>query len=749
MYKRFTLWVCLALIFCLAPALAQAQTAPGFDLNRILRATVLVMQVRTTSNTSYVTCVSSGTIVTRTGLILTNAHSTIPNPDCVGDTLLIALNVREGEPPVPSYQAEVVQADLGLDIALLRVNAEINGRAVVNENIDLPFVELAEGSSLNLDDTITVVGYPGLSGEDAATAVSATVQGFTGEPRGGERAWVKFRSVSDTLAEVPGVFSGGGAYNREGLLVGIPTTAPLARQASATACARFQDTNLDGLVNTSDLCVPLGGAINALRPSDFALPLIRSASLGIDVTLPSAQNTALTATGLEPRVANLFFAPSANNDMPTTVISSLPSGSSSLYLFFDYEFMTPETIYELRVTIDGSTSAIFSLPPVRWSGGERGLWYIGLTGQALPNGEYNFQLLVNGVNAGEAPPLRVGGGPEPLPTFRNIQFVLREGEQIFGNGYILGVGPIVDAQFIYDNMTAGLEWTAIWYFGGQEIARVSETWALGTNGAQTTSVSDPVGLLPGRYRLALYIQGRLSSLADFTIAGGRADARPRVFTNERFVVASNISDALTARTSTSVTTPPESIFALFDWEQIAPGTLWQLRLTVDNEVFFDQTASWSQGENGAGFSIQISSDEAIPDGTYTMQLLMNNISLRTTTISVGIGQLPIDPFAEPEGVQLRGVLIDGDTGLGIPNATIFILSEAFSVVDFVYNTNQLYTLTTTDRDGRFQFSRPLRFTVPYSVIISVDGYLPINADGVEVDQETPNPLDITIYMTKG
>lgn len=738
----------LLLVLTLIGWSSSAQAPASVDLNRIQRATVLVMQTTTVGGIPYITCVSSGTFVSRDGLILTNAHSTVPNRDCSGDALIIALSVRPDEPPVLSYQAQVIQADAGLDLALLRVSAEINGRAIDTENLSLPFVELAEANTVGLDDTITVVGYPGLS-DDPVAYTTATVQGFTAEPRGGEKAWVKFRAASDLLSEVPGTFSGGGAYNRQGQLIGIPTTAPLARQTDTSGCARFQDTNGDGLINAGDLCVPLGGAINALRPADFALPLIRSASLDLQATIPTG-SLLQTTSGFEPRVSGLFFAPSANNDTPTTVISSLPAGANRLYLFFDYEFMTPETVYELRVTIDGNTSAVFSLPPARWSGGERGLWYIGLTGQTLPNGEYLVRLLVNGVLAGEAPPLRVGGAPELTPTFRNIQFVLVEGDQMFGNGYILGIGTTVSAQFIYDNMIDGMEWTGIWYYNGQELSpRVGGAWDSGLNGSQTTSFTVPTGLLPGRYRLTLYIDGRLSALADFTIAGSRADARPRIFSNERFVVAETLDEALTKSPSSEVTTPPQSIYAVFDWEFIAPGTLWQLRLSVDDQIFFDQVGAWTLNESGTGYTVRLDAPIRLPDGTYRLELLMNNILLRSISIEIGIGQLGIDPFARPEGVQLRGSLIDGDTGLGVAGVTIFILSAEFSVTDFVANANQLYATTVTDRDGRFQFSRPLQFGIPYSIIISADGYLPINADGLEVDAATDNPLELDIYMTRG
>ena len=299
-------------------------------------------------------------------------------------------------------------------------------------------------------------------------------------------------------------------------------------------------------------------------------------------------------------------------------------------------------------------------------------------------------------------------------------------------------------------MVNGLEWVGIWYFNGQELSpRVGGTWSRGDNGPETTSFTVPTGLLPGRYRLTLYIEGRLSALADFTIAGSRADARPRIFSGERFVVANTTEEALTKSSVSAVTTPPDSLYALFNWESVAPGTLWQLRLSIDGDIFFDQVAAWSLSESGTGYTLRLDTPNQLPDGTYKLDLLMNNILLRSISVEIGIGRLPIDPLARPEGVQIRGTLIDGETGLGISGATIFILSEEFSVTDFEATANQLYTTTVSDRDGRFQFSRPLRFAIPYSIIISVDGYLPINADGLEVDSKTANPLELDIYMTRG
>lgn len=723
--------------------------APPFDLDRIRRATVLIMQTQSTSTKPVITCVASGTLVSRDGLILTSAHSTVTSSDCPGTGLMVALSLDPDFAPVMTYQADIIQSDAGLDLALLRITRDFDGRSLNPDELALPFVETEDSNLVQLDDTLWVVGYPGI-GDDAVLDLRISVPGFVGEPSGDERSWFKLAvDPASPVTAVPGTMTGGGAYNREGRLVGIPTTAPVTRQTAVSECRLIQDTNVDGLVNLNDVCVPVGGSINVLRPSNFARPLIRAASLGLQLEKLS-ENTQVAQIVEAPTVEKLFFATSITNNAPASVITGLPAGSSSLYLFFDYRGMTPETVYELLVTIQGVPSPIFSLTPVRWSGGERGLWYIGSNGQVLPNGDYEFTLFINGQSA--APPARitVGGVAEPRPSFRSPIFAIIEGDQVFGDGYVLGSGNVARARFIYNNMQNGMEWVQIWYYNGVQIRSDRRTWdSLTPDGAQTVSIQSAGGPLPaGRYRLELYLDGVLASLADFTIAGAQEAAFPRVFSQTRFVVADTPTEALTATRISSFTSSLQALYAIFRWENLAPGTLWRVRWLVDEVVFFDQTLPWVNVADGEAYIMRLSAPEAIPDGTYRVELSIDNVVLQSQEIQLGIGQLPINPFSRAEGVQLQGQLLDAATREGIPGLTVIIISDQYSVADYTGSQDQVYALATTDRNGQFLLDRPLQFDVPYSLLIAADGYLPVPADGIELTRETPNPLDMVIYLTR-
>jgi S1-C subfamily serine protease len=726
------------------------QGSGTLDLEYIQRATVFIMQARNVGDNLIISCVGTGTIVSRDGLVLTNAHNTVASTNCPGETIIIALNVNLNEPPVPRFQAEIVQADPGLDLALLRITRESDGKLIETGSLTLPYVPLGDSSTVQLDETITVVGFPNI-GDDPITVERGTITGFMAEPSGGEKSWIK------TSATIRGTMSGGGAYNRQGQLIGIPTTAPLSSDAPEATCLIVQDTNGDDLVNNNDSCIPAGGFINSLRPSNFVTPLLRAASLGLTLEMVTTFPEQTQTEG-EPTLRYLGFSPSVNEaGMPTSIIPSLPTGGDSLYLFFDYDHMTPETVYELRVFTNGVANPNFSLSPVRWSGGTRGLWYVGSSGQVWPNGVYDFTLLVNGVAAGNQR-LIVGEVAAGRPQFSDIVFGLRDSQgTILGNGFVLPTGNVAFARFLYRSMAADTPWTAVWYYQGETAQRTDGLWLAedGTDGTKDISVENPDGLLPGSYRLELYIDNRLTSVSDFTLAGAQeGGAFARVFTNTHFTTASSTDEARNAARISRFSAGTQSIYALYDWEQLAAGALLTIQWTVDGDLFYQRTFPWNGPGTGDNFLLRLTSPTGVPDGTYQMMLSIGGLPFASAEATVGIGQLPLDLFAQVSGVQLRGQVLDADTLQGISGVSVLLISADYSVADFTrdWRQDQLYDSTTTDRNGQFQIERPLQRDTLYSIVIIAEGYLPLTADGVEItDVNHPDnsPIDVLLHMSRG
>ena len=82
-----------------------------------------------------------------------------------------------------------------------------------------------------------------------------------------------------------------------------------------------------------------------------------------------------------------------------------------------------------------------------------------------------------------------------------------------------GTITTVQASFAYAGLENGLTWGRIWYFGDQELTVARGQWDAGPAGQLTLHVAaGEGGFVPGRYRLEIYVAGKLMSQGSFLIA---------------------------------------------------------------------------------------------------------------------------------------------------------------------------------------------------------------------------------------
>jgi hypothetical protein len=283
-----------------------------------------------------------------------------------------------------------------------------------------------------------------------------------------------------------------------------------------------------------------------------------------------------------------------------------------------------------------------------------------------------------------------------------------------------------------------LPWTAVWYYQGVEIRRDTSTWSIGASGSQTTNITGD--LLPGNYRLELYIEDRLTTMADLVLAGGQEGVFARIFENVRF------SDAILAGAPAGIVSQNFSggasdLYTFIDWRLLSPGTPWTYRWLVDGEVFFESTEFWGAPESGTDFWFHLGSEQRLPDGSYTLEIVLAGQLFVSETARVGLGQLPVTAGNSATGVQVSGVVVDAATGEGIPGVMFIVLEAEYSVVDFVWDESQIFGRSVTDSQGRFEINRLLAYDELYSVVIYGDGYLPVSADGIEFTRDNPELED--------
>jgi hypothetical protein len=238
-----TLFV-LAVTLAASAALAQA-VLPREVRQEILRSVVQVQAYDIEADRIIGT--GSGSIVSPDGYILTNYH-VVEGP--AGRPLeWHAIMVSDPDAPdlLPEfrYWARYVAGDATYDLAILRI-VEYADETPVPAGTSFPFVTLGDSSDLLPGDPITVVGYPGISG-DTITFTTGVVSGFLGEDlTAGGKQWIK------TDAKLARGNSGGAAFDGNGLLIGIPT---LRTQTTDGSYIEQQDY---------------------LRPLALALPLIQA-----------------------------------------------------------------------------------------------------------------------------------------------------------------------------------------------------------------------------------------------------------------------------------------------------------------------------------------------------------------------------------------------------------------------------------------------------------------------------------------
>ncbi|MFZ3069608.1 MAG: serine protease [Anaerolineaceae bacterium] len=234
----------------------------------------------------------SGTIISTDGLILTNAHVVLSDRFYEVKDLIVSLTLAEDSPPVDTYLASIVQADASMDIALIKPRTDMQGNPLNYATLNLPAVPLGNSDALQLGDPLAILGYPGIGG-DTITLTRGEVSGFTSEEPYGNRAFIK------TSATIAGGNSGGLAVNAQGELVGVPTQVGSGdAEDSVVDCRPLSDTNRDGYIDENDNCVPTGGFINALRPTNLAMPLIEAARQGqVSINAGTGQGETYRASG--------------------------------------------------------------------------------------------------------------------------------------------------------------------------------------------------------------------------------------------------------------------------------------------------------------------------------------------------------------------------------------------------------------------------------------------------------------------
>ena len=721
-------------------ALLLTAFAPALALDRqtrldVLSAAVQISWVIVEGDGAYGVGVGSGTIISPDGLILTNCHVADPLlfgmpaeqvPDI--DYLGVSLTIRSDQPPQPAYLAEVVAADPILDLAVIRVAWELDRSAVNADDLNLPWVEMGDSDGVEVGDELNIFGYPGIGGE-TITFTKGVVAGFSLDSAIDGRAWIK------TDATIAGGNSGGTGVDEQGHLVGVPTRAGAGGGADYVDCRPLADTNGDGRIDDYDTCIPIGGFINALRPVKLAQPLIEAARNGLEYDPPSGKTDPSPPTG-QPVFYNLMFSPGVSGfNQPTSVVTSLPSGATSLYLFFDYDNMAPGMILEMTVSIDGQAYPDWGLPAGPWGGDEEGTWWIGWSDAAFADGRYELVLLVDGEELASEE-IEIGGPQLDTAAFSNIVFSLEEasGGEPLEPAVLFPSGVTQLLTFFdYGNMSPGMDWGMEWLVNGDVKLASEEEWAGDEQGSWFLRLTDSAGLENGTHRLNLSIEGQLAATASFWVTGGEgvaAEFQPLVFAEgvdrrgEPVGVAVSFDSGL------------EELHAFSDYTGMEDGLAFGVNWYLNGSLVIESPYDWDGGESGTWHDYVYTGSGTLPDGEYFVELMLEGQTMASGTAAIGVVGVPTpEPTPSPEGVQVEGTVLDLDTDQPISGALVLVLEPGITLRTFEWTYDEVYTSAETDRRGYFELPDPLEVGACYTVVVGADGYWTFAQDEVCIDTD--------------
>lgn len=240
-------------------------TLDRFEIAAIGRCVVLLANI----NRGRIEATGTGTIITPDGLILTNAH-VVDEADGVAVGVLEDVN----DPPEYRYLGEIVRLDPSVDVALIAIRSDINGRPLDTARLNLPYIPIdTVPEAVYRGDPVTVFGYPGI-GNDFLVVTTGSIVSVENGTLFGQRmpAWYR------TDAEIAPGSSGGLVVNGDGAFVGIPT-----------------------MVDLEDVT---GGRLGGIRPAQVALLAVMDSLPGTPIAplaLPDALPVAVTLEALLPQ----------------------------------------------------------------------------------------------------------------------------------------------------------------------------------------------------------------------------------------------------------------------------------------------------------------------------------------------------------------------------------------------------------------------------------------------------------------
>ncbi len=210
---------------------------------------------------------ANGVLVSPDGLILTTARAVSPTEDFNVHAIIVSSARYKDDVAILSWHAKIIQIDPELDIAVLKIVTNLEGKPIDLTNYPLDYATLGDSDVLKPKEFLRVASYYDMDFpmKVAAVAVQEVLQDG------------KLLRIGSNFTDGS---VGGMALDEDGQVLGILTDYDYSEPAQSRFCQRTLDTNNDRVIDSKDLCPPPYGSQLAIRPINVAREMIAKAQAG-------------------------------------------------------------------------------------------------------------------------------------------------------------------------------------------------------------------------------------------------------------------------------------------------------------------------------------------------------------------------------------------------------------------------------------------------------------------------------------
>jgi len=194
-----------------------------------------------------------------------------------------------------------------------------------------------------------------------------------------------------------------------------------------------------------------------------------------------------------------------------------------------------------------------------------------------------------------------------------------------------------------------------------------------------------------------------------------------------------------------------TITPVFEYSCVPKKATLVTVFTLDGEtVFSDKESLKATDKKGQyAYPLGTTDESALPEGTWGVGFYNSKTLLSAGEIIVGEGGDGSD--TQSTSVTVQGVVTDKKTKKPIKGAVILVLNPGITIQKFIdggQKKKDVYTAGQTDSKGQFVLQAQMERNVEYSIIITAKGYKPTGGDEVVITDEDPDPLELTVTMSK-